>query len=365
MTHCTKTVLIGSLAFLGLGLATSEVSAQGCVAVRGGGACLLHPQNADAQLMGGDWQVALGYRWLHSFRHFVGDVEQVEREKLGNQVINDSHFFDLSISYAFTPRFSSTVVLPFVFSDRSSLYEHDRVNRGHSQANGLADVRAAFYGWVLDPTKPQRGNLQVGLGFKAPTGEYAATDTFNTTNGPALGYVDQSIQPGDGGWGMTMEFYGWLSLFKRANAYLQGFYLANPMDINGTPTTSGTSRRNPYEQVTSIPDAYMLRGGVDYLLWAPWGVTLSFGGRVEGVPVQDLIGDDNGFRRPGYAVSVEPALSMMKSGWTVSVSTPVAVYRNRERSVADFRWSADTGVYRHGDAAFADYTVLATVARSF
>ncbi|MFM7103753.1 MAG: hypothetical protein ACKO3N_21620, partial [Verrucomicrobiota bacterium] len=73
----------------------------------------------------------------------------------------------------------------------------------------------------------------------------------------------------------------------------------------------------------------------------------------------------NGFRRPGYAVSVEPSLSLMKAGWTVSVSTPVAVYRNRERSVADYRWSADTGVFRHGDAAFADYTVLATVARSF
>jgi len=70
-------------------------------------------------------------------------------------------------------------------------------------------------------------------------------------------------------------------------------------------------------------------------------------------PVEDLIGDSDGFRRPGYAVSVEPGLSFSRGPHTFSVAVPVAAYRNRTRSVADRLVPG-----RHGDAAFADYVVM-------
>ena len=74
---------------------------------------------------------------------------------------------------------------------------------------------------------------------------------------------------------------------------------------------------------------------------------------MEGVPVEDLIGDSDGFRRPGYALSVEPGLSYTKGPHAFSLSAPVAVQRNRQRSVPD---RAVPG--RIGDAAFADYIVM-------
>ena len=43
-------------------------------------------------------------------------------------------------------------------------------------------------------------------------------------------------------------------------------------------------------------------------------MTASFGLRAEGVPVRDIIGGDTGFRRPGIAVSVEPAINMIVKG---------------------------------------------------
>ena len=46
-----------------------------------------------------------------------------------------------------------------------------------------------------------------------------------------------------------------------------------------------------------------------------------------------------------------------RSGFSLGV--PIAVYRNRTRSYAD-RLSGG-----HGDAAFADYLILATVSRAF
>jgi len=91
------------------------------------------------------------------------------------------------------------------------------------------------------------------------------------------------------------------------------------------------------------------------------GLTLTLGGRLEGTPARDLIGESRGFRRPGFAVSVEPGIVFIKNGWSASVSAPVALYRNRERSVADEL----TGPTAHGDAAFADYMLLFSLGKAF
>ncbi|MCZ7636208.1 MAG: hypothetical protein M5U12_09335 [Verrucomicrobia bacterium] len=39
-------------------------------------------------------------------------------------------------------------------------------------------------------------------------------------------------------------------------------------------------------------------------------------------------------------------------------------FSNRERSVPDQQWTEATGIYRHGDAAFADYLVMFTLSKS-
>ena len=349
---------------IALAASQGDILAQGCVAVRGAGSCAANPAGM-TNMLDSKWFASVSYRWLHSDRHFVGDVEQTQRHVTGNQVVNDSHFIDLGLSYSFTPRYSASLALPFVHHDRSSWYEHTRTNRHHSQSGGLGDARLTFSTWILDPAKLPSGNLQVGLGVKAPTGDYSATDTFNTVNGPVIGYVDQSIQPGDGGWGMTLELNGYQAITHGLYAYGQAFYLANPRDVNGTPTKSGNSRGNPYEQITSVPDQYLVRGGLGYAI--PWvkNLTLTLGGRIEGVPVEDLIGSENGFRRPGFSVAIEPGISWMPGHWTFSLSTPVMLYANRQRSVADERWTNDTGVFRHGDAAFASFLISFSASRTF
>jgi hypothetical protein len=348
-----------------LALAPETAHSQGCVAVRGAGSCAANPAGM-TNLLDSKWLASVSYRWLHSDRHFVGDVEQTQRHEIGNQVVNDSHFIDLGISYAFTPRYSATLALPFVRHDRTSWYEHTRTNRHGSQSGGLGDARLTFSAWILDPAKLPQGNLQIGIGVKAPTGDYAATDRFTTVNGPVTGYVDQSIQPGDGGWGVTLELNGYRSITHGLFAYGQAFYLSNPRDVNGTSTVSGTTRGNPYEQITSVPDAYLVRGGLGYAIPRLKGVTVTLGARLEGVPVEDLIGDENGFRRPGFSVGIEPGISWMPGQWTFAVSAPVMVYANRQRSVADERWTNDNpSRYRHGDAAFASFLITFSASRAF
>ena len=50
---------------------------------------------------------------------------------------------------------------------------------------------------------------------------------------------------------------------------------------------------------------------------------------------------------------------------SLSATAPVAVYRNRERSVADRQQTEATGTFRHGDAAFADYLVSIAIRKGF
>ena len=89
-------------------------------------------------------------------------------------------------------------------------------------------------------------------------------------------------------------------------------------------------------------------------------MTFSGGIRLEGVPVRDIIGGDTGFRRPGIAVSFEPAFNIIVKGKnSATLSVPIAIYRNRFQSVPDKARGA------HGDAAFADYLILAGYSRRF
>jgi hypothetical protein len=44
----------------------------------------------------------------------------------------------------------------------------------------------------------------------------------------AMRTVDQSIQPGDGGFGFNLELNAWHKLSKTFVAYFQGYYLFNP-----------------------------------------------------------------------------------------------------------------------------------------
>ena len=84
------------------------------------------------------------------------------------------------------------------------------------------------------------------------------------------------------------------------------------------------------------------------------------GACIEGIPVYDAIGGSMGFRRPSYTISVEPSISWTYKNNTLSVYAPVAVYRNRERSAPEIALGRPGG-----DAAFADYSILASFTHRF
>jgi hypothetical protein len=310
------------------------------------------------------WQVSVSWRYQKSDRHFRGTHEEENRAEEGSEVINHLNLAEIGIRYNFSNRISLSVGIPYLMAERSSpMRDEDRVvvDRSVTHATGLSDITVTGRRLLFDPLVDRPFNVTLGLGVKLPTGQPSVHDTHRSlVDGEEVRVirpVDQSIQPGDGGLGFIVDVGGYYQLgSERTTAlYAAGTYLINPEGTSGVPTFRG--REN--EQLMSIADQYLIRLGVTTAprSWNGWGASL--GGRMEAVPAHDLIGTSRYFRRPGYAISVEPGVSYSRGPHTVSLAVPIAVQRNRVRSVPDIE------VDGHGDAAFADWVMLLGYWRRF
>jgi len=341
--------------------ATLNLIAQGCVAIRGNSSCNSN-LGSSANLMGGEFNFQTGYRYFKSFRHFRGDHEEANRVEDGTEVINHSHFLDLSLSYGITDRLYANILIPYVWHTRSSLYEHGGNGLGdrrETSSLGVGDFRVGIGYWLFEPGK-KNFNYSLGLGLKLPTGKYDYTDTFynqgSNDDQDIEGVVDQSIQPGDGGKGFTVDIQGYHNLSDNFGLSVSIYYLFNATETNGVLTRNGRSE-------FSSPDQFAVRLGSYYSSLS--GFNAYLGGRIEGVPSEDLIGGSAGYRRPGYAVSVEPGIGYFKHNYSIFASVPIALYRNRTQSYEDKQRTAETGEYRIGDAAFADYLINVGISYRF
>ncbi|MBL7825183.1 MAG: transporter [Saprospiraceae bacterium] len=349
----------------------SLVAAQGCVAVRPMGCGGSNPTGNSFLMNKGDVQAGILYRYFESYKHFRGDSEEEERVENGTEVINDAHSLDISLTYALSHRLSLTANLPLIYYDRSSLYEHygnsltanPEQKRFHTGAQGIGDMRFSASYWMLNPEKHMKTNFALGLGVKLPTGNENVQDEFHKrkasdgTDTVIIKAVDQSIQLGDGGVGISIDLQAYTVLSNRFSLYLNGFYMSNPRETNNTVNrilTASSTISDSITQFHSVADQFAFRFGANFVVLPKQGLVFGLGVRAEGVPAKDLVGGSWGFRRPGYIISAEPGLSYQAGNLSLNLSVPVALYRNRVKSVSDL---ADPAGLRHGDAAFADYLV--------
>lgn len=340
-------------------LVNQSVNAQGCVAIRGAGGATCNMMDHMKNIDTSKWLFSTNTRYFKSFRHFVGKVEQPQRQELGTEVINHTFNMDFGLTRVLNKTWSVALYVPIIANTRSSLYEHGGTTRRETHSFGLGDVRVAGYAWLLDPAKHMNFNIQAGLGIKFATGDYKYQDRFYTSTGTTImGPVDQSIQLGDGGTGFTTELNTYYAFSHKFNLYANFYYLLNPREQNGVSTQRGGTPSAATiantSDVMSVPDQYLLRVGANYQAGK---VTFSGGVRFECVPVYDLIGGSTGFRRPGQVLTVEPGITYTMKKCNIYAYMPIAVMRNRPQSVPDILKTQQTGVYSQGDAAFADYAI--------
>jgi hypothetical protein len=301
---------------------------QGCIAIRnisgfGQFAQLGYGQSADK------WALDINNRYFQAFEVYSGKVRQPE---------DGIHLYEYTMNFELTrvleKGWSVALDMPIAANSIASTLEHQSGVRHTTSDFGLGDMRFTVYKWLFNTTKLQRGNIQVGLGIKLPTGNYNYEDYFyydpNNHAAKMLSPVNVAIQLGDGGTGITTELNGYYIFDRKFSIYGNFFYLINPRDVNGTyslfpnaPADIATVAAATGTDVNSVPDAYTLRAGLDYTMDKLVG---TLGIRYEGVPAYDLIGKSDGLRRVGHIFSIEPGLQykFKKSFLYAFVTVPLA-----------------------------------------
>ncbi|HVY92857.1 MAG TPA: hypothetical protein VHA14_08910, partial [Bryobacteraceae bacterium] len=307
------------------------------------------PEGEGGYLAPGELQLSTGYRHQFSFRHYVGDVEQAQRIAQGTQVENKINLENIDLTYQMTSRFAVSANVPVLSASR-----HSNNSAAMQFSHGIGDTSFMVSGWLWNPKENSRGNVQIAFGFQIPTGNdrVISYPDARTGKGPVATYDDYSIQPGSGGYGLIMQWTSFKNI-KATQVYFNGSYLATPQEQNNYLRKSTTNPTSP-TAYNSISDQYLVETGIAVPVQKIRGLTLTLGPRWEGVPAYDLIGGNLGFRRPGYAVSIEPGFQYYYKNHAISFSLAKAIYRSRTVSYPD---SLSGG---HGDAAFADYVWLAS-----
>jgi hypothetical protein len=325
---------------------------QGCILARSssdaGG-----PESQGGYLSPGEFEFTLGMRHQFSFRHYVGDVEQTYRIQQGTQVMNKINLLTFDLDYQVSRRFSLQIDAPLLLASRRKNDSPYTLT-----AQGIGDIIVSGQGWVWNPAENTRGNIAFTFGAMLPSGKddvMNRVDAFNG-QGPQNMLVDYSIQPGSGGYGIVFGWQAFKNLGNLAQAYFNGSYIATPQDTNGVVRSTTAPL---LEQSVSISDEYLLESGFAVPIPEVRGLSITAGPRWEGVPAHDLIGNNDGFRRPGYAVSIETGFQYARGRHLVTFTIAKAIRRDRTVSYPDSVYGT------HGDAAFADYVWLGSYSVRF
>jgi hypothetical protein len=344
----TGLLLLGSL------LIASGVRAQGCMPIRYTSPSLGARDNA--YLNRHQWQFGFAYRWLHADRYYIDHAYRPDAAPHAQPVEIRIHTLTLNATYAFTSRFSLSLQLPMAIGDESTV-QPDLLRHAQKET-GIGDMSLLGNFWLLAPLEHSRGNVSLTVGVKAPTGKHDGVDQFHTAAGLAVVQpVNNTIQAGDGAWGIVLQTDAFQRVANRLSVYVDGTYLVSPRahaDLIQGP--AGTTIRN----FVAVSDEYSAHAGFSYAVLPRRGFVASLGGRIDGVPVHDLMGGGaQYFRRPGYAVYLEPGVAftmarspLSRSGSTFSISVPVTIDRNRQWSVAERQAGRNLG----GD--FATYLIF-------
>jgi hypothetical protein len=275
----------------------------------------------------GEWQVGAAYRHLSADQWFVGTEVKESSAPFGQPLYLNILSLDLSVAYGLSQRVSLALTLPLSYGTHSRLYAD--LARHKVSGIGLGDISVIGSAWLFDPAGLQSGNISLGVGLKLPTGNNEVTDDFFAADGSVTQRpVDQSIQPGDGGWGILLQAQAFHRVGARAQAYLLGSYLLSPRETTSVPSPIGVP--------LSVPDVYTARAGLVLAALPSQGLSVSLGGRLDGIPLRDVIGGgDLGFRRPGFIFYLDPGLALARGRDEFTLSAPIRLRQDFRQSLID------------------------------
>jgi hypothetical protein len=300
----------------------------------------------------GEWQVGVAYRHLYADQWFVGNDADEASAPFQHPLYLNINTLDVSLAYGLSRQASLTLTVPFLYGTHSRFYADLR--RHQVQSVGMGDINLIANTWLWAPEQRPNGNLNLGLGIKTPSGSKEVEDDWWLADSSMIRHVvDQSIQLGDGGWGIIVQAQAYQLILPGTSAYFVGTYMLS--------TREHTDVASPLPGVTlGVPDVYYVRGGVARSLWAAGGLSGSLGARLDGITRRDIIGGgDDYFRRPGYTLFLDPGLSLRRGPSEFTFNFPIRLHQNFPPSIIDRKQNFAGG----GD--LADYLIFAGYTHRF
>ena len=331
-------------------LPTIRAYPQGCVAVRGitgFGSDILFENIQPTD----KWLININNRYFESSSTFKG-----KKFIADTLVTNRTYTLNISFNYIMVNGWSIGMTIPVSANSRNNTADHKGLGvlpRYTTRSFGLGDIRATIYKNLSPVSASKKIILQAGLGVKLPTGDYKYQDYFvRNDSTKVLAPVDQSIQLGDGGTGITAELNAAYRINNTINFFGNFYYLVNPREQNGVSNLKGRNANarqiNNQTTVMSVPDQYSLRGGAIFKFKR---LALTTALRYEKVPEKDLFGGNKGFRRAATIASFEPGLNYKLSSASMFVSIGIPFQRNIIQNTEN----------DETPAGFADYLVYAGI----
>lgn len=310
-------------------------------------------------LQPGDWTATVGVRHVYSHVHFSGPTENFSRAQLGTEVQSKTNLDDIMVTYQLTPQLSLTGTLPFLYASRRLQSQYATLH-----TSGISDASFGAQYWLRSPKSSRAGinNVQIGLSLLAPTGNDHENNVVATTYGgpTSTQYPDYSVQPGGGSWGMIMSGQVFQNLGNNTILFADGNYVMTQGGYHNFWTSHGGTASGPpaptpgMTQFDAIQDQYMVEVGASHPAPGIKGLGLTLSIRDEGVPARNLIGNDLGFRRPGFGIALTPGLVYTHGPNMLQFSVGKVMIRDRTKSVPE----KINGTHE-GDAAFANYVWMA------
>jgi hypothetical protein len=293
--------------------------AQGCICQRQGSPVF---GGINPYMGKGEKQLLVYYRGYEADKHFQGKEPFTALD--ANGPLNRQNFFNFDFTYALSRQWNFSVAVPLSFNS----FAVRRARPGTQErvwvpvrSDGLGDVVVRARYWLLNTENTNR-NVGVTFGVKTPTGKANRTADYFGRQVP----VDVSVQTGDKSWAGTTGIYGFQQIGK-VTLFGIGSYLINPRNTTGVPTFFGSLTSTNNTTFNSASDQFSVQMGGSVQTKPGWPVP-SLAYRVEGVPVYDLFGASDGFRRPGTIGFIEPGLNFSIGRHMFSTSLGIRSYVN-------------------------------------
>jgi hypothetical protein len=291
-----------------------------------------------------DWQIGVAMRRVATNRFFVGTQED-EAAAPGGQPLNlRLNSVDVSLSYAMSDRLSLSLTVPWSYSTAENTFGNGMRNQAAS--SGLGDINLFGNWWIATPDRHPSGNLSLGLGVKAPTGDYHVTGPAWTRNGTRVEVpLSQTNQLGDGGWAILLSTNAFRQILTKGSVYFSGTYSVS--------LTQHTDVIWPAANTFwAVPDVYSARLGLAYSLVQSQGLSASLGGRIDGTMTGNLVGGSSDYmRHAGYTIFIDPGVSLQVGPSQFSLNIPVRVYHNY------LNQTLSNGSVRIGEGGVGDFVV--------